>query len=200
MLNILSTLLLAGSALALPTLTTPRDVKVAYPPPPPPPPPAASGCTASSTKVSQWTVDDFDFHASYTFSTPAHQNSWGYVNFTLTNPALGYTPICSAASDQLSDFFYGNFVYNCQVPSNITDKATFTFSRPDNSLLINQTWNCADEGSRFSAQGGVNLNLTCSDTTWQNPDWTPGQIYSQRTVACGKVTVPATIEEMSAVL
>jgi hypothetical protein len=195
MLNILSTLLLASSALALPARSVPRDVKIAYPPPP-----AASGCTASSTKVSQWTVDDFDFHASYTFSTPAHQNSWGYVNFTLTNPALDYTPICSAASDQLSDFFYGNFVYNCELPSNITDKATFTFSRPGDSLQINQTWSCADEGSRFTAQGGVDLNLTCSDTTWQNPAWTPGQIYSQRTVTCGKVTVPATIEEMSAVL
>lgn len=194
MLSILSSLLLATSALALPTSTIPRDADAPYPPPP-----TASGCTASSTKVSQWTVNDFDFHASYTFSTPAHQNSWGYVNFTLTNPAVNYTPVCSAASDQLSDFFYGNFIYNCEIP-NTADKATFTFSRPDNNLRINQTWNCADEGSRFTAQGGVKLNLNCSDTTWQNPDWAPGQIYSQRTVTCGKLTVPAPIEEMSAVL
>ncbi|EHK49163.1 uncharacterized protein TrAtP1_000236 [Trichoderma atroviride] len=198
MLSLLSTLLLVGSALALPSRVVPRDADTSYPPPPAT---TATGCTASSTKVSKWTVDDFDFHASYTFSTPAHQNSWGYVNFTLSNPALGYTPVCSAASDQLSDFFYGNFVYNCEVPASAAaDKATFTFARPTNSLAINQTWHCADEGSRFTAQGGVQLNLTCSDTTWQNPNWQPGQIYSQRTVTCGKVTAPATIEEMSAVL
>ncbi|KAH6610095.1 hypothetical protein Trco_000115 [Trichoderma cornu-damae] len=160
---------------------------------------SASGCTASSAKVSQWTVEDFDFHASYTFTTPAHQNSWGYVNFTLANPAVGYSPVCSASSNQLSDFFYGNFVYSCDVPV-AADKATFTFSRPGSDLRINQTWNCADEGSRFTAQGGVKLNLTCSDTTWQNPAWTPGHIYSLRTVTCGKATVPAPIEEMSAVL
>lgn len=198
MLNLLSTLLLAGSALALPSRVVPRDANTYYPPPPAATP---TGCTASSTKVSQWTVDEFDFHASYIFSTPAHQNSWGYVNFTLSNPALNYTPVCSAASDQLSDFFYGNFVYNCQVPdSAAADKASFTFARPNNTLAINQTWHCADEGSRFTAEGGVQLNLSCSDTTWQNPNWQPGQIYSSRTVTCGKVTVPATIEEMSAVL
>lgn len=194
MLSILSTLLFASSALALPAVPRAADSN-----PPYPVPPAAPGCTASSTKITEWTVNNFDFHASYVFSTPAHQNSWGYVNFTLSNPAVGYTPVCSAASDQLSDFFYGSFIYNCDVPV-AADKASFTFSRPDNNLLINQTWNCADEGSRFTALGGVKLNLSCSDSTWQNPAWTPGQIYSQRTVTCGKVTSPALIEEMSAVL
>ncbi|KAF3069336.1 hypothetical protein TsFJ059_007844 [Trichoderma semiorbis] len=195
MLGLLSTcaLLLSSSALALPAV--PR-ANANYPYPVPP---TAPGCTDKSTNLTAWTVGDFDFHSSYTFTTPAHQNSWGYVNFTLTNPAVDYIPVCSAASNQLSDFFYGTFVYECTVPST-AGKATFTYSRPSGQLQINQTWSCADEGSRFTAIGGVNLNLTCDDTTWQNPNWTVGQIYSTRTVTCGKVTLPAPIEEMSAVL
>ncbi|KAL6880879.1 hypothetical protein J3F83DRAFT_720175 [Trichoderma novae-zelandiae] len=190
MLSLLSTcaLLLASSALAAPYS------------PPPTTNPYLPKCTSQSSNVTEWTINNFDFHASYVFTTPAHQNSWGYVNFTLANRAVTYTPVCSAASDQLSDFFYGNFVYSCtnvEVPG---DRATFTFSRGDNQLLVNQTWACAGEGSRFTALGGVRLDLNCSDTTWQNPSWTPGNIYSQRTVTCGKLTVPAKIEEMSAVL
>ncbi|KAL7912645.1 hypothetical protein GGI35DRAFT_258200 [Trichoderma velutinum] len=195
MLSLLSTcaLFLSSSVLALPSV--PRAISTK----PYPVPPTAPGCTEKSTNLTAWTVDNFDFHSSYTFTTPAHQNSWGYVNFTLTNPAVDYIPVCSAASNQLSDFFYGTFVYECTLP-NTSDKATFTFSRPNSQLQINQTWSCADEGSRFTAIGGVTLNLTCDDTTWQNPNWTAGQIYSTRTVTCGKVTVPASIEEMSAVL
>lgn len=195
MLSILSScLLLASSALALPSTIPRADSNYPYPVPP-----AAPGCTDKSTNLTEWTVGSFDFHASYTFTTPAHQNSWGYVNFTLINPAVSYTPICSAASNQLSDFFYGTVIYDCTVPVT-SDKATFTFSTPGSELRINQTWNCAGEGSRFTAIGGVKLNLTCDDTTWQNPNWTTGQIYSSRTITCGKVTVPAPIEEMSAVL
>ncbi|KND89594.1 hypothetical protein TOPH_05600 [Tolypocladium ophioglossoides CBS 100239] len=182
--NILTTLLVAGAALAAPT-------------------PAAQGtntCTSKSTKVKEWTVGDFDFHSSYLFTTPAHQNSWGYVNFTLVNPAVDYKVQCTAASNQLQDFYYGNLDYKCDVPVP-SDKATFTFARPANELLINQTWNCAGEGSRFEARGGVRLNLTCSDTFWQNPDWKQGQgqFYSTRFVDCQHVTVQVPVKEMSGV-
>ncbi|KAL7944262.1 hypothetical protein V8C42DRAFT_326322 [Trichoderma barbatum] len=198
MLSILSTcaLLLAGSALALPSIPrADNSINSPYPVPPSP----APGCTDRSTKLTEWKVTDFDFHASYVFTTPAHQNSWGYVNFTLINPAANYTSDCSASSNQLQDFFYGNFKYSCNVPV-LADTATFTFSRPDSQLRINQTWNCPGEGSRFTAIGGVDLKLKCEDTTWKNPNWTAGQIYSQRLITCLKATVPAPIEEMSAVL
>lgn len=181
--NILTTLLVAGAALAAPAPAPPVD---------------ESTCTSESTKVAAWTVVDFDFHSSYIFSTPAHQNSWGYVNFTLENPAVGYKARCAAASSQLQDFFYGNLDYKCDVPVP-ADEVTFTFARPTNELLINQTWNCAGEGSRFTAKGGVRLNLTCSDRFWQNPDWKQGQIYSTRNVDCQKVTVKAPINEMTGV-
>lgn len=183
MQSLFNVLLLAGSALALPTSRTTEPT-----------------CTAKSSKVSEWTVQNFDFHASYTFSTPAHQNSWGYVNFTLANPALDYRPVCSASSSQLEDFFYGTMNYDCDIPVNNTDEATFNFSRPSGELQINQTWSCLDEGSRFMAEGGTTLNLNCNETNWQNPDWQEGELYSTRLITCAHVTVPAPIESISAVL
>lgn len=183
--TLLNTLLLAGSALALPASLSSRATE--------------ETCTKKSTAAYEWTVDDFDFHASYTFSTPAHQNSWGYVNFTLTNSVLDYKPICSASSSQLEDFFYGTMVYDCKVPEN-AEEATFTYSRPSGALQINQTWTCEDEGSRFTGSGGTKLDLDCKETEWQNPHWEEGQVYSTRLIDCTPVTVDAPIKTMTAIL
>jgi hypothetical protein len=143
-------------------------------------------------------VRDFDFHAQYYFSSPSHQNSWGYVNFTLEHAVLNYKSVCTAASSQMYDFFYGTVIYNCSVPVP-DDAATFTFSRPNGELKINQTWACAEENSRFWAEGGVTLDLNCREEFWQNPDWQSGEFYSTRDITCDLVTVPAPIEHLSAV-
>ncbi|KAI1855700.1 hypothetical protein JX266_000565 [Neoarthrinium moseri] len=162
-----------------------------------------AGCQAKSQKDFQWTVENFDYHASYIFTTPAHQNSWGYVNFNLTNPALEYKASCSASSSQLSDFFYGTMAYNCTVPDGSTTKATFDFNRANGELNINQTWVCSDLEPQwpatFHAYGQVNLTLDCTDSTWQNPNWTIGQIYSDREVKCAPVTVPVKPHTITAV-
>ncbi|EFY89625.1 hypothetical protein MAC_04278 [Metarhizium acridum CQMa 102] len=183
MFNLLTSLLLAGAALAAPSTLDPR---------------AADTCTDKSRQTKHWTVKDFDFHASYIFTTPAHQNSWGYVNFTLENPNVAFKPQCSASSGQLSDFFYGNLIYKCTQPVSGVP-ATFTFSWPQKELKVNQTWTCPQEGSRFYAQGGSKLNLTCADNTWQNPDWKMGQIYSSRTISCNHVNAPVPIQAIQAV-
>ncbi|OAA46113.1 hypothetical protein NOR_02866 [Metarhizium rileyi] len=183
MLNVLTSLLLAGTALAVPAtldLRTPQT------------------CNDKSMQTKQWTVKDFDFHASYIFTTPAHQNSWGYVNFTLQNPSLDYTAQCSAASNWLDAFFYGNLVYDCtqSVPDT---PATFTFSWPQQELKVNQTWACPEQGSRYWAQGGADFNMSCTDETWENPEWKLGQIYSRRDIACKHFDAPVPIENMQAV-
>ncbi|RCI08991.1 hypothetical protein L249_4990 [Ophiocordyceps polyrhachis-furcata BCC 54312] len=156
-------------------------------------------CTSKSSSMREWTVSDFDYHASYTFSTPAHQIAGGFVNFTLSNPVLSYKLSCPATSSQLQDFFYGTMVYKCETAAGSGDDATFTFNRPTGELKINQTWSCPSEGSRFEARGGVTLNLSCRDTKWQNPDWKMGQIYSTHNVDCQRVTVKAPVSEMSGV-
>lgn len=112
---------------------------------------ANPGCTEASFGNFSWMVDNFDYHASYVFSTPAHQNSWGYVNFNLSNPALSYKAICSGSSSQLNDFFYGNFWYKCSVPdgSPTGTGATFAFDRALARLDFNQTWRCSDKDALY---------------------------------------------------
>ncbi|PHH89885.1 hypothetical protein CDD83_5058 [Cordyceps sp. RAO-2017] len=184
MRSFITALLLAGAALAAPA--NPETTK-------------PQTCTSRSTKVRDWKVEDFDYHASYVFSTPAHQNSWGYVNFTLVNPVLHYKTVCQAASSQLQDFFYGQVVYKCTTPNGYGDEATFTFSRPSGELKINQTWYCPNEGSHFEAHGGVHLDLKCNESKWQNDHWKIGQIYSTRNIDCAHVDVQAKVTEMSGV-
>ncbi|KAJ0125269.1 hypothetical protein J7T55_006614 [Diaporthe amygdali] len=168
----------------------------------------SAGCSDTSFGDFHWTVEDFDYHASYIFTTPAHQNSWGYVNFNLSNPAVpDLLASCNAASSQLSDFFYGNFQYNCTFNGEVGQPgpapAKFTFSRPSGELVIDQSWVCNDQDPQypitFFATGQVNLTLDCTDTTWQNTNWTMGQFYSTRNVDCAPVTVDLKPSQISAV-
>jgi len=97
-----------------------------------------------------WTVHGFDYHASYIFTTPSHQNSYGYVNFNLTNSATSYTAVCSATGFQLEDFFYGDISYPCTLPSTAPAGAavSFKFNRPTGQLDLNETWICDTKGSK----------------------------------------------------
>ncbi|KAK4201149.1 hypothetical protein QBC40DRAFT_339263 [Triangularia verruculosa] len=110
-------------------------------------------CT-KTLEALKWTVHDFDFHASYVFTNPAHQNSWGYM--------------CRPAGARVG----------------------FKFSRPAGTLEISETVGCSDK--LFVVNGGTTLTLTCTGVTTQNPNWTPGQIYSSRDIRC--TPVDATIE------
>ncbi|KAK4152286.1 hypothetical protein C8A00DRAFT_44633 [Chaetomidium leptoderma] len=141
----------------------------------------------------KWTVHGFDYHASYTFTNPAHQNSWGYVNFNLTNNLVPYTAVCAAASSQLSDFFYGTLDYSCTLPAEAPAGAAvkFRFSRPSGQLDITESIVCSEKKTTgtFVVTGSTDLTLSCTDTTTVTPDWKPGQIYSQRSVECAPVDV-----------
>lgn len=108
-------------------------------------------CSAASLHGFEWTVQDFDFHASYIFTTPAHQNSWGYINFNLSNPAVSdVLASCTAQSDQLSDFFYGTFSYECTFNGTSGPApAKFSFNRSTGELDINQTWACNDQDPKY---------------------------------------------------
>ncbi|CEJ80630.1 hypothetical protein VHEMI00803 [[Torrubiella] hemipterigena] len=185
--------LLAGAAVAMPThvqvASAVKAIADANP----------DSCTAQSLRTSEWTLKDFDFHASYTFTTPAHQNSWGYVNFELANKNLDYNAKCSATSGWLDSFFYGLINYNCTQPDGSLSQGSFNFSRGDNTLNINQTWPCKEEGSRFYAQGGAKLPLDCTEEKWQNPDWQLGQIYSTRVITCKNVTMPLPFTSLAAI-
>ena len=94
-----------------------------------------------------WTVHGFDYHASYTFTNPAHQNSWGYVNFNLTNNVVPYTAVCAASSSQLSNFFYGTVDYTCTLPVDAPagSAVMFRFSQPSGQLDIKESIICTEK-------------------------------------------------------
>ncbi len=113
---------------------------------------ANPGCTSNSFGDFAWGLEGFDYHASYVFTTPAHQNSWGYVNFNLSNPALTYPAVCSAASDQLDDFFYGTQTFTCTLPDGVdstTTSTTFEFNHASGLLNVTQTWTCSDADPQY---------------------------------------------------
>ena len=110
---------------------------------------ANPGCQAASLGNFAWTVEGFDYHASYIFTNPAHQNSWGYASFALANPALTYKGDCKASSNQLSDFFYGTVPYTCTFPEGTTAAGEFRYSRPSGLLNITQKWTCSDTDSTY---------------------------------------------------
>lgn len=114
----------------------------------------SAGCSETSFGDFEWSIQDFYYHASYTFTTPAHQNSWGYVDFNLSNPAVpDLLASCNAASNQLSDFFYGTMQYNCTFDGQVGEPgpapAKFTFSRPSGELDIEQKWVCRDQDPQY---------------------------------------------------
>ena len=106
-------------------------------------------CAARSPRVSQWQLEDFDFHAEYIHSTPAHQNSWGYVSFDLVNSVLGSRANCSGSSNRLSDFFYGEIEYECEyLEGHEATSSLFTFDRASGDVKIEQRWEC-NENPQF---------------------------------------------------
>ncbi|RWA06260.1 hypothetical protein EKO27_g8839 [Xylaria grammica] len=162
------------------------------------------GCTSISFGDFAWTIEDFVYHASYVFSTPAHQIASGDVAFNLTHPAFPEEKVsCTAYSTWLTDFFYGNINYDCKVPEGSGSETSFSFSRPSGELNINQTWTCDDQDPQypitFHGYGTVNLTLDCKETNYQNPDWQIGQIYSTRNIDCAPVTLPLTPYSKTAV-
>lgn len=53
--------------------------------------------------------------------------------------------------------------------------------------------------SRFNAWGSANLTLECTDETTTNPNWTIGEIYSDREVKCTPSSISMKPYEMAAV-
>ncbi|GAB1313687.1 AA1-like domain-containing protein (Fragment) [Madurella fahalii] len=141
----------------------------------------------------EWTVHGFDYHALYTFTNPAHQNSWGYVNFNLTNNVVPYTAVCGASSSQLTDFFYGNLDYNCVLPATAPagSAVKFRFSRPAGQLDIEETIICSEKktSGTFVATGSTSFTLSCTDITNVTENWQPGMIYSSREVKCAPIDI-----------
>ncbi|CCC05825.1 hypothetical protein SMACR_00041 [Sordaria macrospora] len=160
---------------------------------------APASTTVRATETTSeitWTVSDFDFHADYIFTTPAHQNSWGYVNFALSSDKTDLVYSCSTASNRLSDFFYGETDYQCTAPEGAAEgsAASFRYNRTDGTLALKETVVSGDE--TYTASGSTTIQTTCTDeTTGPSPNWEIGQIYIWRKIDCEEVnaTVAGTV-------
>ena len=106
-------------------------------------------CIQTTLHDFKWQVKDLDYHGFWYFTTPAHANSWGYISFNLSNPAVDLTIPCSAQSSRQTDFFYGDEWFNCLVPDTApadVSALSFRFST-HNRLDINETWVCDKQKS-----------------------------------------------------
>ncbi|KAK0730994.1 hypothetical protein B0H67DRAFT_477918 [Lasiosphaeris hirsuta] len=158
----------------------------------------AASCSQASRMSLAWVAEDFHFHSSTTFSTPADQISSGSLAFNLINTVLPFAMSCSAYSNQQDLFFYGNQWFSCMGgdPGNTTT-AIFQFDRASGRLDLKQKWMCSDGDSSsttaffFGASGTTNVTLTCTTEESKNG------IYSTEVVDCAlqNVTIqPSEIE------
>ncbi|KAL0471113.1 hypothetical protein QR685DRAFT_544656 [Neurospora intermedia] len=162
----------------------------------------ATAAPTNGTTSLTWDVKDFEFKAEYQFTTPAHQNSYGHVNFSLTSEKTGAVYSCGAQSSQIPNFFYDfNDFYPCSAPKGPVEGteswASFKYNREDGKVTIRETL-YAPENKSITATGSTIVKTTCTDeSTGPNPNWTlgGGEIYSDRKIVCDKVdfTVTGTV-------
>ncbi|KAM7187332.1 hypothetical protein V8F33_011322 [Rhypophila sp. PSN 637] len=168
------------------------------------------GCSATSFGVFKWGISNFVFNSTVVYTTPAHQNSWGYVNFDVENPAVAAgngrgdsEAVCSASSNRLNDFFYGDIPYNCTSAPSDRRATTFDFNLDSRLLRLNESWVCSDVDPEyptiFTAGGAVTMNLECNTKSWTNPNWTMGDIYSSTITTCQPVDLSLSPDQISAV-
>jgi hypothetical protein len=155
-----------------------------------------NNCLSTSVRDFGWDLT-LEYRAFWYFTNPAHQNSWGHVNFTLKNPAVASTISCQYDSDRLTDFFYGDFWMTC-VPTPAVPAITSTYFKffTHSKFELNQTWVCDDKDPKtapvkFNAIAATALDMKCTDVSWQNPNWTQGSgaFYSTRDVKCAPVSL-----------
>ncbi|MCV5111241.1 hypothetical protein OFM52_28620, partial [Escherichia coli] len=122
-----------------------------------------AGCTNTSLHGFQWTVSDFHYSSSLTYTTPSHRINGATVRFNLTSNALPELNVyCDAYSSDFSDPFYGQRVYDCTTVVNSTLGASvggkgervlaeggrfqtqFRYWKSSQSVEVRQTWECDD--------------------------------------------------------
>ncbi|OCL10476.1 hypothetical protein AOQ84DRAFT_215440 [Glonium stellatum] len=142
-------------------------------------------------KNAVFTLHDINYSSYIIYSTPAHLAvAQGHIEFNLTNTDVPYTTHCSAYSSQVFNFFYGNIVYQCDAPTGegvtAASSANFTFSEPDGVFNVNQTWSCSQHRKTVNllGVGSGKATLSCQTTTWTNPNWVIGEIYSNTSTTC----------------
>lgn len=162
--SFLTTALLATAALAAPTTST-------------------DDCAAKAQAMKSWTLRNFNFNSSHVFTTPAHQFGNANAGFNLVNTVTQEERRCDAYSSRLAGWFYGDQVYQCKtLDGTQTPDTTFTFSMPEWTVKVNQSYECPGAITQYVAEGGADLShqIRYYKTDFRNGGWTispGGQIY-----------------------
>lgn len=102
-----------------------------------------TGSKSDDPDTAVFTLSNIEYTESMVYSTPAHLAvADGHITFNLSNTAVPYITYCEAYGYHLTQYFYGEFTYNCDSLTGVEAGAgsNFTFSRPDGVLNVNQTW------------------------------------------------------------
>lgn len=100
-----------------------------------------------------WTVSDFHYSSSLTYTTPSHRVNGATVKFNLTSNALPELNVyCVAYSTDYMDPFYGQRVYDCSTVVNSTSggevkegfKTQFRYWKSIQAVEVRQRWECDD--------------------------------------------------------
>jgi hypothetical protein len=124
-------LLFAYTALAAPQ---------AYPTQPP-----AETCGRRSPQAKSLQLTNFYLHSREEFTTPSHQNSYGYLSFEVHNPILDYVIQCDTMSTTLPEFYSAGREWTCYAPPGIGGSVTFSYDRSTGKLDLIQKWVCYDD-------------------------------------------------------
>jgi hypothetical protein len=116
-------------------------------------PAAAPSCDAISKSRLAIAFTNFQYGASWVFSTPAHlATAQAAVSFTVRNNLIPVPIACSARSSQVYAFFTGAPSYACdvsQVPAAVGAKVGFTFDTAGNGTVgLTASWNCVNSQSK----------------------------------------------------
>ncbi|KAH7092571.1 hypothetical protein FB567DRAFT_576929 [Paraphoma chrysanthemicola] len=134
-------------------------------------------------------LSSIELSSYYTYVSPSAAGpKLGIISFDLSNSQVNYTTHCRTAQS-VSPFgnFYGFMWWNCTAPGAVWPDAEtrFSFETAGSVVVLNTTWSCGgDVVYTTSAPGRVD-NWGCMSWTWQNPDWQPGEIWSNTTTWCG---------------
>lgn len=115
------------------------------------------GCTSTSLHDFHWRITNLRYTFDLTYTTPSHRINNAEVSFNLTSNALPELNVyCQAYSQDYMDPFYGQRVYDCEAPVNLTSgaaldetkggkaKTQFRYWQWNQSVEVKQTWECDD--------------------------------------------------------
>ncbi|KAF2822533.1 hypothetical protein CC86DRAFT_258055, partial [Ophiobolus disseminans] len=122
-----------------------------------------------------------NFSSYYTFISPSAMGpKAAYFSFKLNNDEVGVATDCRASTSMPLGQIYPHQRFDCS-----TEDVTTTFSYDTSTKVVglNSTWSCGGD-IVYSITLSGNVDFKCKTTTWANPDWEDGKLFSNTSTIC----------------